>query len=179
MDDWIGGPSMVLDHEEYDDDEEWCHHYVNMFVDRDMYVRYIGGGVGHYQVEVEDEPDLPDVLEYLVPEVEEVEAVCTAAPGAAAEVLSDEGEDADLTAAGGDDAADGEDLQGDGDDAPDDASSSDDDADKDSTFEFSNEEGEGEEGEPLVSDNNDNEDLGPEDGEGYVEEEYEEEYMPL
>ncbi|KAJ7218251.1 hypothetical protein B0H12DRAFT_1001581, partial [Mycena haematopus] len=29
------------------DDEDWRYYYVNFFVDRDMYMRYIGGGVGH------------------------------------------------------------------------------------------------------------------------------------
>jgi hypothetical protein len=38
--------------------------YFESFVDRDMFMRYFGGGVGHYQVSVPDadadEPGLPD-----------------------------------------------------------------------------------------------------------------------
>ncbi|KIK18469.1 hypothetical protein PISMIDRAFT_35320, partial [Pisolithus microcarpus 441] len=30
-----------------DNDEDWDWYYVNMFVDRDMFMRYRGGGVGH------------------------------------------------------------------------------------------------------------------------------------
>ncbi|KLO16710.1 hypothetical protein SCHPADRAFT_822793 [Schizopora paradoxa] len=30
-----------------DNDEDWKFYYVNMFVDRDMFMRYRGGGVGH------------------------------------------------------------------------------------------------------------------------------------
>ncbi|KAJ7712350.1 hypothetical protein DFH07DRAFT_683203, partial [Mycena maculata] len=30
-----------------DDDEDWRYYYVNLFVDRDMFMRYVGGGVGH------------------------------------------------------------------------------------------------------------------------------------
>ncbi|RDB18275.1 hypothetical protein Hypma_000641 [Hypsizygus marmoreus] len=42
--------------------DDWTYFYVNIFVDRDMYMRYAGGGVGHYQVPLapeDDEPDLP------------------------------------------------------------------------------------------------------------------------
>ncbi|KAJ7247385.1 hypothetical protein B0H12DRAFT_1211224 [Mycena haematopus] len=44
------------------DDEDWRYYYVNFFVDRDMYMRYIGGGVGHYQIPIpaEEEPAPPD-----------------------------------------------------------------------------------------------------------------------
>ncbi|KAF7349533.1 hypothetical protein MSAN_01743700 [Mycena sanguinolenta] len=41
-----------------EDDEDWRYYYVNFFVDRDMYMRYIGGGVGHYQVPIPPEEDL-------------------------------------------------------------------------------------------------------------------------
>ncbi|KAF7293110.1 hypothetical protein MKEN_01468100 [Mycena kentingensis (nom. inval.)] len=39
--------------------DDWRFHYVNFFVDRDMIMRYLGGGVGHsYQIVVPDpEPD--------------------------------------------------------------------------------------------------------------------------
>ncbi|KAJ7101024.1 hypothetical protein C8R43DRAFT_1048129 [Mycena crocata] len=53
--------SLARKGDEFDD---WRYHYVNFFVDRDMLMRYLGGGVGHYQVDVPDEdadgPDLPD-----------------------------------------------------------------------------------------------------------------------
>ncbi|KAJ7626822.1 hypothetical protein FB45DRAFT_868107 [Roridomyces roridus] len=35
-------------------DADWRYYYVNIFVDRDMYMRYRGGGVGHCQVPVEE-----------------------------------------------------------------------------------------------------------------------------
>ncbi|KAJ7649427.1 hypothetical protein DFH06DRAFT_1282942 [Mycena polygramma] len=40
-------------------DEDWRYYYVNFFVDRDMYMRYIGGGVGHYQVPIPPEEEVP------------------------------------------------------------------------------------------------------------------------
>ncbi|KAJ7244602.1 hypothetical protein B0H12DRAFT_1236060 [Mycena haematopus] len=40
------------------DDEDWKYYYVNFFVDRDMYMHYIGGGVGHYQVPIPPEEAL-------------------------------------------------------------------------------------------------------------------------
>ncbi|KAJ7364427.1 hypothetical protein DFH08DRAFT_731010 [Mycena albidolilacea] len=45
------GPSFSRPEGELDD---WVYHYVNFFVDRDMFMRYLGGGVGHYQVPVPD-----------------------------------------------------------------------------------------------------------------------------
>ncbi|KAJ3524830.1 hypothetical protein NM688_g8495 [Phlebia brevispora] len=30
-----------------DNDEDWVYYYVNIFVDRDMLMRYLGGGIGH------------------------------------------------------------------------------------------------------------------------------------
>ncbi|KAF7359835.1 hypothetical protein MVEN_00708900 [Mycena venus] len=44
--------TLARKEDEYDD---WRYHYVNFFVDRDMFMRYLGGGVGHYQVPVPDE----------------------------------------------------------------------------------------------------------------------------
>ncbi|KAJ7663061.1 hypothetical protein B0H14DRAFT_3539942 [Mycena olivaceomarginata] len=40
-------------------DQDWWYYYVNFFVDRDMYMCYLGGGVGHYQVEILPEDDVP------------------------------------------------------------------------------------------------------------------------
>ncbi|KAG2033983.1 hypothetical protein BDR03DRAFT_935455 [Suillus americanus] len=39
------GPSFV--HHEEDGDTDWRFHYVNIFVDRDMFMHFRGGGVGH------------------------------------------------------------------------------------------------------------------------------------
>ncbi|QRV81754.1 hypothetical protein RhiJN_09769 [Ceratobasidium sp. AG-Ba] len=39
----LNGPSVATDNEESD----WNYYYVNLFVDRDMLMRYLGGGVGH------------------------------------------------------------------------------------------------------------------------------------
>ncbi|KAF7332884.1 C2H2-type domain-containing protein [Mycena venus] len=57
------GPSLALDFEEYDDNEEWHYHYVNIFVDRDMYVCYVGCGIGHYRVEILEELAEEDQLQ--------------------------------------------------------------------------------------------------------------------
>ncbi|CAE6538191.1 unnamed protein product [Rhizoctonia solani] len=38
------GRTLVSDNEESD----WKHHYVSRFVDRDMFMRYLGGGIGHF-----------------------------------------------------------------------------------------------------------------------------------
>ncbi|KAF7431003.1 hypothetical protein PC9H_006718 [Pleurotus ostreatus] len=32
------------------DEDDYVHYYVNFFVDRDMFMRYHGGGIGHYKV---------------------------------------------------------------------------------------------------------------------------------
>ncbi|GBE85521.1 hypothetical protein SCP_0800380 [Sparassis crispa] len=34
-------------HQESEQNEDWKYHYVNIFVDRDMFMHYLGGGVGH------------------------------------------------------------------------------------------------------------------------------------
>ncbi|KAE9392737.1 hypothetical protein BT96DRAFT_799669, partial [Gymnopus androsaceus JB14] len=34
--------------EDDDTDIDWRYHYMNIFPDRDMYMRYAGGGPGHY-----------------------------------------------------------------------------------------------------------------------------------
>ncbi|GBE82229.1 hypothetical protein SCP_0406120 [Sparassis crispa] len=39
-------PPSIARHSE-DNDEDWLFYYVNMFFDRDMFMRYLGGGVGH------------------------------------------------------------------------------------------------------------------------------------
>ncbi|KDR76734.1 hypothetical protein GALMADRAFT_225666 [Galerina marginata CBS 339.88] len=42
------GPSIARRADEKDlEDRDWKYLYVNMFVDRDMFVRFLGGGVGH------------------------------------------------------------------------------------------------------------------------------------
>ncbi|KAH9476649.1 hypothetical protein JR316_0010562 [Psilocybe cubensis] len=42
------GPSIArVSGEKKMQDKDWNYYYVNMFVDRDMFVRYLGGGIGH------------------------------------------------------------------------------------------------------------------------------------
>ncbi|KAF7359981.1 hypothetical protein MVEN_00725000 [Mycena venus] len=41
-----------LDRDGLEENEDWRYYYVNFFVDRDMYMRYLGGGVGHYQIDI-------------------------------------------------------------------------------------------------------------------------------
>ncbi|KAI0078258.1 hypothetical protein K474DRAFT_952383 [Panus rudis PR-1116 ss-1] len=43
------GPSSIRKPD--DQDEDWDGYYVNMHVDRDMFMRYLGGGVGHAESE--------------------------------------------------------------------------------------------------------------------------------
>ncbi|KAI0090930.1 hypothetical protein BDY19DRAFT_886849 [Irpex rosettiformis] len=35
------------DPDDNDSDEDWQYYYVDMFADRDMFMRYLGGGLGH------------------------------------------------------------------------------------------------------------------------------------
>ncbi|KAF7358346.1 hypothetical protein MVEN_00884200 [Mycena venus] len=44
--------TLARKEDEYDD---WRYHHVNFFVDRDMFMRYLSGGIRHYQVPVPDE----------------------------------------------------------------------------------------------------------------------------
>ncbi|KJA14473.1 hypothetical protein HYPSUDRAFT_114921, partial [Hypholoma sublateritium FD-334 SS-4] len=43
-DQFLSGVSIARNEDEYDD---YRYFYVNIFVDRDMYMRYAGGGIGH------------------------------------------------------------------------------------------------------------------------------------
>ncbi|KAJ6559288.1 hypothetical protein B0H10DRAFT_2240500 [Mycena sp. CBHHK59/15] len=70
-----------MSREGLNDDEDWRYYFLNFFVDRDMFMRHVGGGVGHYHVNIpaeeaessrtqEDEAnaediDLPSVAELL------------------------------------------------------------------------------------------------------------------
>ncbi|KAJ7687114.1 hypothetical protein B0H17DRAFT_1203783 [Mycena rosella] len=54
------------------DDEDWRFYYVNFFVDRDIYMRYIGGGVGDYRVKIPAD-EQPAVVDTGMDEEEEEE----------------------------------------------------------------------------------------------------------
>ncbi|KAJ3541577.1 hypothetical protein NM688_g6065 [Phlebia brevispora] len=41
------GPSILRRELDKDKQEDWKYYYVDMFVDRDMIMRYLGGGIGH------------------------------------------------------------------------------------------------------------------------------------
>ncbi|KAJ3542003.1 hypothetical protein NM688_g6018 [Phlebia brevispora] len=41
------GPSILRRELEKDEQEDWKYYYMDMFVDRDMIMRYLGGGIGH------------------------------------------------------------------------------------------------------------------------------------
>ncbi|KAI0071286.1 hypothetical protein K474DRAFT_1607182, partial [Panus rudis PR-1116 ss-1] len=45
---------------EDEDDEDWNLYYVNIFVDRDMFMRYLGGGVGHAELDTLRNFQAPD-----------------------------------------------------------------------------------------------------------------------
>ncbi|KDN35424.1 hypothetical protein RSAG8_11601, partial [Rhizoctonia solani AG-8 WAC10335] len=65
------GPTSFSDNEESD----WNYHYVSRFVDRDMFMRYLGGGIGHFNqcppservefstYDIDDEGDALDINE--------------------------------------------------------------------------------------------------------------------
>jgi hypothetical protein len=138
-----------------------------------MYVRYVGGGVGHYQVEVDDEADPPQVPAYLIHMPDEAldlgPVVAVAGGSAQAAMDSEVGDNGE----GSSDEGEGE---GEGDD----------DAGWDSTYSSDGEEREGDpappDGEAAPPGNDaddDDDDLGVEDGEGFDEDEDEEGYAPL
>ncbi|KAJ7799440.1 hypothetical protein B0H14DRAFT_3491588 [Mycena olivaceomarginata] len=56
------GSIGCLPRPELTDDQDWQYYYVNFFVDRDMYMRYRGRGIGHYQVPIPPEEDIPDSM---------------------------------------------------------------------------------------------------------------------
>ncbi|KAF4566602.1 hypothetical protein EYR36_012033 [Pleurotus pulmonarius] len=39
------------------DEDDYKYYYVNIFVDRDMYMRYHGGGIGHYHLTIPDDSE--------------------------------------------------------------------------------------------------------------------------
>ncbi|KAJ6457005.1 hypothetical protein C8R47DRAFT_1248481 [Mycena vitilis] len=119
--------------------DDWTYHYVNFFVDRDMFMRYLGGGVGHYQVPVPDEIPEDDDLE---PEEDE-----------------EEDEPATANQEQRNPADSDDDNEGSGDDEDQEEPQKQDSGDEDSD----------EEGDPWVEDLDDDGDLGPEDGEGVAD----------
>ncbi|KAI0070813.1 hypothetical protein K474DRAFT_1776565 [Panus rudis PR-1116 ss-1] len=50
--------SCIRDEEE--DDEDWNLYYINIFVDRDMFMRYLGGGIGHAESDRLRSSGVPD-----------------------------------------------------------------------------------------------------------------------
>ncbi|KAF7371414.1 hypothetical protein MSAN_00778200 [Mycena sanguinolenta] len=46
-----------------DDTEDWRTYYVDIFVDRDMFMRYFGGGVGHTSIGTTDEDNDPTPMD--------------------------------------------------------------------------------------------------------------------
>ncbi|KAK7064901.1 hypothetical protein R3P38DRAFT_3302318 [Favolaschia claudopus] len=144
--------SLALENEPEHKDGEWWYHYVNTFVDRDMYMRYLGGGIGHYKVEVDEEPELPEGEK---------------------QADGDEGEEEDEPPV--EPTTSTNDVQSDVDDnsgaAPGTKSDESDSGSEPNSSETGSEGGH--------SEDNDEEDFGPEDGEGFVDEEDEEGYAPL
>ncbi|KAF7344219.1 hypothetical protein MVEN_01712600 [Mycena venus] len=173
---WVGLRSQGRENKDYDDDKEWRYHYINIFVDRDMYVRYIGGGVGHYQVEITEEEDPPaeDRPDDLSEDSEEdVPEPPTHLPE---EEIPDKPRMPDA------DGVDGVAIPSSGADAASDAEGSDDgEEDRDSTVESdegSAADADGEDAE-LDESGSEDDDLGAEDGEGFMDPEDEEGYAPL
>ncbi|KAG0693328.1 hypothetical protein DFH29DRAFT_1007394 [Suillus ampliporus] len=72
-------PEVTIGRREADPD--WRFYYVNMFVDRDMFMRFRGGTVGHKEyvepdedIQMEDEGNVAEELDDEEGDVEEVEA---------------------------------------------------------------------------------------------------------
>ncbi|KAF8145027.1 hypothetical protein K438DRAFT_1735667 [Mycena galopus ATCC 62051] len=153
-DDSAGWRSIALENEKNHEDGEWRYHYVNIFVDRDMYVRYVGGGVGHYKVEIGEEPDLelPEEGADAADEADGLERELDEQPTAQSPSLADGDEEPIVNDSGSDSSrSDGEGA----------------------------EEPSSEEDSVVDGADDSDDDLGPEDGEGFVNEEDEEGYASL
>ncbi|KAJ7101338.1 hypothetical protein B0H15DRAFT_936529 [Mycena belliarum] len=133
-----------------DEYQDWNYHYVNFFADRDMFMRYLGGGVGHYQVPVSDdgpdEMDVDDAREDSDTTPEDAEEVSAAGAGA--------GDDSD-------DESDDEPVKHAEPNKSGDATDEESDDEGDPWADNSDEEDDGEDDEADDED----EDFGPEDGE--------------
>ncbi|KAJ7222643.1 hypothetical protein GGX14DRAFT_352730 [Mycena pura] len=151
-----------LPREGLSDSEDWRYYYVNFFVDRDMYVQYIGGGVGHYKLDIpqeeqrapanEEEKELEEediMLDFVDVPVEPEPPLPIPDTNTDIDSDSDESGSEEGPSASQNLECSGSDRTG---------------SDSDSGPE------EQEDGEP---------DLGPEDGDGFVADEMEEGYMPL
>ncbi|KAJ7459227.1 hypothetical protein FB451DRAFT_1405872 [Mycena latifolia] len=136
------------------DEEDWRYYYVNFFVDRDMYMRYLGGGVGHYQVNIPEEDEAP------VTALDDEDVDSEPEPALTVQ-------QAPLRTPPGTPEPSGVDL-------PDRPGSSLSQNSEESAKSSDSEEGDsdGEEGPEEDA-------LGPEDGDGYMEDEVEEGYTPL
>ncbi|KAG6915738.1 hypothetical protein DXG01_010068 [Tephrocybe rancida] len=130
-------PSLAHAEDEVDD---WQYYYVDIFVDRDMYMCYAGGGVGHYKVALPEEAGEDPLDEFEVAYDTVIEE-----PGVGQVSVSNEDEapckDSDLDGEGSDSGDDDDDVE--------------------------------------RGDAGSDEDLGPEDGEGGIDEEDELGYAPL
>ncbi|QRV96818.1 colossin-A [Ceratobasidium sp. AG-Ba] len=120
---FIRGSSQLI----RDDDEgDWKYHMVNRFVDRDMLMRYLGGGVGHFNqfgpaetyatYEMAD-ADLVEIAVDQRPEEDELGTIETAIPlDEELEVLADAGDENDRSEEGFTGFTSIEDADGDSDD---------------------------------------------------------------
>ncbi|KAJ6474795.1 hypothetical protein C8R45DRAFT_1159936, partial [Mycena sanguinolenta] len=150
-------------------EEDWRYYYVNFFVDRDMYMRYLGGGVGHYQVPIPPEDEAAPTAEP-APDSDEEEfpsmiPLPQIPPPPSPEATSGPLPDEEL-----EDPAQNSDS--DDSEAARTPVVSDSDTDSDLGENFQDDDDEGDWGA-------DDDDLGPEDGEGVIQDEMEEGYTPL
>ncbi|KIJ23742.1 hypothetical protein M422DRAFT_195539 [Sphaerobolus stellatus SS14] len=79
-----------------DGDLDYVHYYVNQYVDRDMYMRYLGGGIGH-TIHYDPELEVPDIEDD--PEPEEDEPLPNKNPTTGDQEVQYESED-DISVAG-------------------------------------------------------------------------------
>ncbi|KAJ6523907.1 hypothetical protein DFH09DRAFT_1372332 [Mycena vulgaris] len=89
--------------------DDWRYHYVNFFVDRDMFMRYLGGRVGHFEVKVPDkEPDEPELPNDEEPDLTQVLPAEVVVPDPDSDPDSDSEDDEPDTKEGSDDDPDDE-----------------------------------------------------------------------
>ncbi|KAJ7067227.1 hypothetical protein C8F01DRAFT_1365364 [Mycena amicta] len=152
-------------------ENDWRYYYVNFFVDRDMLMRYLGGGVGHsYRVIVRDPPKEPEEVLEEEDWGDEPEEPLPAAAHAVPDVSEDKessddgGDDDDDDDDDGNDAAGVEENELDGEDSEED--SEEEDSEEESDDDYAG--GGGGDGDGGDGDS-DSEYLGPEDGEDGVD----------
>ncbi|KAI0070884.1 hypothetical protein K474DRAFT_1687288 [Panus rudis PR-1116 ss-1] len=109
-----GKSAFTLDHtpfkHSYTADHHWQVYYVNWFVDRDMYMRYRGCGVGHRAFKVDDPPAEPSTDDNEIENDEPEDHIIPLDPNTSGSSLGSSTDDDDSnTGSDGEEAVDGDD----------------------------------------------------------------------